>query len=41
MFLADKADTQRGFESAFGGPLRLDGLRWIAEALKAKNPSNH
>lgn len=28
-------------ERTFGGPLRLDGLRWIAAILKAKNPSNH
>ena len=27
--------------TTFGGPLRLDGLRWIAAMLKAKNPSNH
>ena len=26
--------------TTFGGPLRLDGLRWIAAMLKAKNPSN-
>lgn len=27
--------------TTFGGPLRLDGLRWIAAMLKAENPSNH
>lgn len=27
--------------TTFGGPLRLDGLRWIAAVLKAKNPSSH
>jgi hypothetical protein len=27
--------------TTFGGPLRLDGLRWIASMLKAKNPSNY
>lgn len=25
----------------FGAPLRLDGLRWSAAMLKAKNPSNY
>ncbi|CAM4283849.1 hypothetical protein COEX109129_16545 [Corallococcus exiguus] len=27
--------------TSFGAPLRLDGLRWIAAMLKAKNPSKH
>lgn len=27
--------------TTFGAPLRLDGLRWIAAMLKAKNPSAH
>ena len=27
--------------TTFGGPLRLDGLRWIAAMLKAQNPSDH
>ena len=27
--------------TAFGGPLRLDGIRWIAEMLKVQNPSDH
>ena len=27
--------------TTFGGPLRLDGLRWIAAMLKAENPSDH
>ena len=31
----------RFLTTAFGGPLRLDGLRWIAAVLKANNPSSH
>ncbi|MDE0103275.1 MAG: hypothetical protein OXN89_12930 [Bryobacterales bacterium] len=27
--------------TTFGGPLRLNGLRWIAAVLNANNPSNH
>jgi hypothetical protein len=27
--------------TTFGGSLRLDGIRWIAAILKAKNPSDH
>lgn len=27
--------------TTFGASLRLDGLRWIAAMLKAKDPSNH
>ena len=31
----------RFLTTTFGGPLRLDGLRWIAAVLKANNPSSH
>ena len=27
--------------TTFGSPLRMDGLRWVAAMLKAKNPSSH